>query len=62
MRKEHLGSKISGKGAGYEYYKVLRSPGISVTGKDMPDVEPDNTGVAVKVKCLNKNSNICDEL
>jgi hypothetical protein len=47
---EHQGSRISGKGADFDYYKVLRSGLISISDKDTPDKSFENTGFAVKSK------------
>jgi hypothetical protein len=45
---EHPGSRISGKGGDFDYYKVLRSPLIHVSDKDTPNVNLENTGIAAK--------------
>lgn len=46
---EHPGSKISGKGADFDYYTLLRNPGISINGKHTPGSGIEDTGVALKV-------------
>lgn len=47
---EHPGSRISGKGGDFDYFKVLRSPLVSISDKDRPNVNIENTGVAAKMK------------
>ena len=47
---QYPGSKISGKGGDFDYYKVLRSPLISISDKDTPGVSLENTGIAAKVR------------
>ncbi|MBU2630141.1 MAG: DUF1302 domain-containing protein, partial [Proteobacteria bacterium] len=46
---EHPGSRISGKGSDFDYYTLLRNPGISINDKHTPDFGFEDTGVALKV-------------
>lgn len=47
---EHPGSRIGGQGSDFDYYQVLRNPGIAITGKDTPDSGLDSTGLILQVK------------
>jgi hypothetical protein len=45
---EHPGSKISGKGADFDYFILMRNPGISIQDKHTPDFGFEDTGFALK--------------
>lgn len=45
---QHPGSKISGEGTDFDYFKSFRSPAVVVADKDTPGFGLDHTGVALK--------------